>query len=184
MASNRIMYQVVGRYMNGPEVVGYHLQSIETGKSRRYTKEQFAFLVGRGQVTNCDGQINEDKMLFRGVGISLNDLPVVREDGTVVRTDNIGNIRRGTTAEQAITQFTVIKSIVSGTKVIGYVVRNAGGGTKNISRDDTFKLAKLGRIGNMRCQEYNGKVILRGVNTDLNALPKVQASELRQASEN
>jgi hypothetical protein len=37
MAAKRVQYQIVGRYLNGTEVVGYHLQSIETGKAGKYT---------------------------------------------------------------------------------------------------------------------------------------------------
>lgn len=51
--ANKIQYSIVGRYMNGTEVTGYHLQSIETGKAGKFTREQVIFLVGRGQVTNC-----------------------------------------------------------------------------------------------------------------------------------
>ena len=43
--------------MDGKEVTGYHLHSMETGKSGRYSRDQVAYLVGRGQVTNCEGQI-------------------------------------------------------------------------------------------------------------------------------
>ena len=60
----KILYQIVGRYMNGSEVTGYHLQSMETGKQGKYTKEQTIFLVGRGQVTNCSGQIYQDKLTW------------------------------------------------------------------------------------------------------------------------
>lgn len=46
----RITYQIVGRYMDGKEVTGYHLQSMDTGKSGRHTREQVVFLVGKGQI--------------------------------------------------------------------------------------------------------------------------------------
>lgn len=174
----RINYQIVGRYMNGKEVTGYHLQSMDSGKSGRYTREQVAFLVGRGQVTNCEGQIYQDKLLLRGVGISLDSLPVKQENGGLSRTDGIGRVKNGTTAADAMTQFMITSAIVSGRNVIGYVIRNAGGQTKNINRETTLKLAKEGRIGNARVQESNGKYILRGVNTNLNELPTIKAESL------
>jgi len=40
MAAQRIQYQIVGRYMDGTEVTGYHMQSLESNKSARMTKEQ------------------------------------------------------------------------------------------------------------------------------------------------
>ena len=99
MAAKRTEYQIVGRYMNGSEVTGYHLQSIEQGKSGRYTREQVVYLVGRGQVTNCTGQIYQDKVILRGNGMSLDDLPVKYEDGDTRNMDKVGKVRRGTSAE-------------------------------------------------------------------------------------
>lgn len=178
MAGTRLEYQIVGRYMDGKEVTGYHLQCLSNSKSARYTKDQVCFLVGRGQVTNCSGQLYQDKVLLRGVGMSLEDLPVQQEDGRLSRTDSVGKVRRGATAADVMTQLMLSKAIVSGRNVIGYVVTNAGGGTNNASRAQILELAKNGRIGNARYQESNGKPILRGVNINLNELPTVTAEEL------
>lgn len=171
--ANKIQYSIVGRYMNGTEVTGYHLQSIETGKAGKYTREQVVFLVGRGQVTNCQGQIYQDKVILRGVGMSLDDLPVKQESGELQRTSNIGKVRRGTSAEDAMTQFLIVGSIVNGRSTIGYVIRNSGGQTKKIDRETALNLAKNNRLGNARVQEYNGKIILRGVGTNLSDLPTI-----------
>lgn len=177
--ATKIMYQIVGRYMDGSEVTGYHLQSMETGKSGRFTREQVSFLVGRGQVTNCQGQIYQDKVILRGIGISLDQLPVQQENGGLSRTDSVGKIRRGTSSEDAMTQAMVIGVIVDGRNVIGYMLRNAGGGQIKLSRQKVMELAKAGRIGNMRYQESNGKAILRGVGINLNELPVVTPEQLR-----
>lgn len=169
--ANKIEYQIVGRYMDGPEVTGYHLQSIETGKSGRYSNEQVYYLVGREQVTNCTGQIYQDKVLLRGKGISLNDLPVINEDGNIKNTDNIGKVRRGTSATDAINQFMIVKLIKQGRNTVGYVIQNAGGGTKKVNRQQILGLAQQGKIGNARVQNYQGKILLRGVNVNLDELP-------------
>lgn len=169
--ANKIEYQIVGRYMDGPEVTGYHLQSIETGKSGRYSNEQVYYLVGREQVTNCTGQIYQDKVLLRGKGISLNDLPVINEDGNIKNTDNIGKVRRGTSATDAINQFMIVKIIKQGRNTVGYVIQNAGGGTKKVNRQQILELAQQGKIGNARVQNYQGKILLRGVNVNLDELP-------------
>ena len=173
----RITYQIVGRYMDGKEVTGYHLQSIDTGKSGRYTREQVVFLVGKGQIQNCSGQIYQDKVILRGVGMSLDDLPVQQENGTLSRTDGVGKIRKGATAADVMTQFIIVGSLVSGRNTVGYVIRNAAGQTKQISREDALRLAKDGRIGNARVQEYNGRILLRGVGVNLNELPITQTNQ-------
>jgi len=174
MAAKRTEYQIVGRYMDGKEVTGYHLQSLESGKSGRYTKEQVYYLVGRGQVTNCEGSLYKDKVLLRGVGVSLDDLPVQQEDGSLRRTDNIGKVRKGTSAADAMTQFMIVGTLVSGRNTVGYVIRNAGGATTNVNREQLLALASQGRIGNARVQNYNGKTLLRGVGCNIDELPKTQ----------
>lgn len=175
--ANKVMYQIVGRYMDGKEVTGYHLQSMETGKAGRFTREQVCYLVGRDQITNCSGQIYQDKVLLRGVGMSLDDLPVKQENGGLSRTNNIGKVRKNTTTEDAMTQFTVVASIVNGRNVVGYVISNAGGGRKNISRSMMIELAQKGRIGNVRFQTSNDKKILRGVGVNLSELPTITAEQ-------
>ena len=171
MSAKRTEYQIVGRYMNGKEVTAYHLQSIETGKAGRYTKEQVVYLVGRDQITNCTGQIYQDKVLLRGKGMSLDDLPVQQEDGTLKRTDSIGRVKKGTSTEDAMTQFMIVGTLKVGRNTVGYVIQNAGCGIKKIKRQQVIELAKAGRIGNARVQVYQGKELLRGVNCNLDELP-------------
>lgn len=171
MGAKRTEYQIVGRYMDGKEVTAYHLQSIETGKAGRYSREQVAYLVGRDQITNCIGQIYQDKLLLRGKGMSLEDLPVQQEDGTLKRTDNIGKVRRGTSAADAMEQWMIVGTIKSGKNTVGYVVQNAGCGIKRVKRQQVIELARAGKIGNARVQMYNGNELLRGVNVNLDELP-------------
>lgn len=182
MAGRRVQYQIVGRYMDGTSVTGYQMQSIETGKSGKFTREQAAFLVGRGQVTNCDASIYQDKIIFKGIGISLESLPIIR-DGKVSNTDRIGHVRKDVTPEQAVNQLMISGVIVSGRNTVGYVIRNAGGQEKKIKREDCLKLASQNRLGNARIQNYNGKVILRGVGVNLNELPVINVGKENQAGQ-
>lgn len=183
MAGRRVQYQIVGRYMDGTSVTGYQMQSIETGKSGKFTREQAAFLVGRGQVTNCDASIYQDKIIFKGIGVSLESLPIIR-DGKVSNTDRIGHVRKDVTPEQAVNQLMISGVIVSGRNTVGYVIRNAGGQEKKIKREDCLKLASQNRLGNARIQNYNGKVILRGVGVNLNELPVINIGKENQAGAN
>lgn len=183
MAGRRVQYQIVGRYMDGTSVTGYQMQSIETGKSGKFTREQAAFLVGRGQVTNCDASIYQDKIIFKGIGVSLESLPIIR-DGKISNTDRIGHVRKDVTPEQAVNQLMISGVIVSGRNTVGYVIRNAGGQEKKIKREDCLKLASQNRLGNARIQNYNGKVILRGVGVNLNELPVINIGKENQAAAN
>lgn len=173
MGAKRVQYQIVGRYMDGKEVTAYHLQSLDSGKAGRYSREQTAYLVGRGQVTNCSGQIYQDKLLLRGVDCSLDDLPVQQENGELRRKDNIGHVRKGTSGGEAMEQTLVIGRIAQGRNIVGYIIKNAGNGKMAVDRVKFLELARSGRIGNARVQMYQGKPIIKGVNCNLQQLPVV-----------
>ena len=91
------------------------------------------------------------------------------------RTDNIGKVRRGTSASDAMEQFLIVGTIKSGRNTVGYVIQNAGCGLKRVKRQQVIELAKAGKIGNARVQMYKGAPILKGVNCDISQLPKIEA---------
>lgn len=174
--------QIVGRYMDGTSVVGYHVQDLEKCTGRRYTKEQVIYLIGRGIINNCEAQIYQDKVLLRGKGMRLEDLPVQQSDGSLSRTQNIGKVRKGTSAAAAMEQFMIVAYVVDGDRDAGFAIRNSAGHVKHIDRESALKLAKAGRIGNARYQEYNGRRILRSVGeTRLHDLPHIPISQFKQA---
>ena len=171
MAAKRINYQIVGRYMNGKEVTGYHLQSIETGKSGKFTREQTCYLVGRGQITNCTAQPYKDQIILRGNGMSLDDLPIINEDGELKNSDGLGKVRRGTSAMEALEMYNIVGVVKAGRTIAGYVLQNAGCGIKKFKRAEVLEMAKAGKIGNARVQMSNGREILRGIDCKLDELP-------------
>lgn len=177
MAFQKLQYQLVGRYMDGNNVVGYHLQDLTTGKSGRFDRETMSFLVGRGSVTNVKGRIYQGKVLFDGVGMRISDLPVVNERTNQVKNnDNIRNIR-GQDVQSKFEQLMLVGVLKSGRTPVAYVLRNQGGGTKQVSRDEILALAKAGKISNVRVQQWQGKLLLRGYNCDLSDLPQQQIDQ-------
>lgn len=156
--------------MDGTEVTGYHLQSIDSGKAGKYTRDQVCYLVGRGQVTNCTGQLYKEKVLLRGNGMSLEDLPVQQEDGTLRNAEKLGKTSKNSTVNM-MEKFTIIGTIKQGRSVVGYLVQNSGMATKKLQREQVIELARNGAITNAKVQNYNGKVLLRGSNCDLGSLP-------------
>ena len=171
MAAKRIEYQIVGRYKDGKEVTDYHLQSIDTGKSGRFSKELVCYLAGRGQITNCTAQIYKDQVILRGNGMSLDDLPIINEDGALKNADGLGKVRKGTSAIEAIEMFNIVGIVKSGRSIAGYVLQNAGCGIKKFKRPQVIEMAKAGKIGNARVQMSNGREILRGIDCKLDELP-------------
>lgn len=159
MADNvtKTEYQITGRYTNGKEVVGFHLQSIANGKSGKFPKEFVAYLIGKEVVTNCTAQIYKGKLLFRGKGISLDDLPTANFD-----EDLAGSAEK----------LTIVGALKSGNRTVGYAVQNIGGGLSKYSRAKVIRLAQEGQITNARVQMYQGKPLLRGKDgLNLDTLP-------------
>lgn len=176
------IYSVVGRYMDGANVVGYHLVDGETNQGKQYTNEQVAFLVGAKRVENMTGQLYGRDVVFRGKGFELKELPVVRADGSLggAGAARVGHIRRGTTATQAIEQLVVTGAVVEGRSTRGYVVSNGAGQSRYLDRMRVIKMAMDGRIGNARVQNYGGQPILRGVGINLNGLPTMTVEQARE----
>lgn len=50
----------------------------EDDKQVKYTSEQMAFMVGRGQVVNVGAQIYQGKLLFRGQNCDIKSLPTIQ----------------------------------------------------------------------------------------------------------
>ena len=80
MARQKIQYRLVGRYVRGNDTVYYGLIS-ENGNEVRYTEEQMAFAVGRDQVVNVKAQLYQNKVLFRGIGCDIKNLPTIQLGG-------------------------------------------------------------------------------------------------------
>lgn len=182
MAKERVMYSMVGRYKQGNEIVAYHLQSLDTGKAGKYSREQVIYLIGRGQVSNCTAQLYKDGVIIRGVGMNLESLPVVQTDNngaSTVKNANIQNVRKSATQQQILEQVAIIAEIKDGSKKWGFLVQNNAGAKKACSRAQIVKLAEMGRISNARVQQDRGQTLLRGAGgTNLTALQSIQLSEL------
>ena len=79
MGSVGIQYRIIARVMDGNKVTGYHLESSK-GEKLVCTKDAVAFLVAKGSVVNCKGQFYKGKVVLSGVGIKIEDLPVVKDN--------------------------------------------------------------------------------------------------------
>lgn len=173
--SRKAIYQMVGRYLDGNRVSGYHLQSLDTGKAGRYSKEQVYFLIGRDQISNCEGRLGpEGSVQINGVGMRIQDLPTRQEDGRLTNTESIGRVRKQETADDIMNKLRIIAQVPDGRRIAGYWLENAGHGKILKSREEVIEMAKINMISNARVQNYNGKVLLRAKpGSDLNSLPAV-----------
>lgn len=178
-----IKYAVVGRYMNGSFVSGYHLMG-EDGSQLAVSKNKLVYLVGKGIITNCRVQMYNGEPLLRGKGINLNDLAVYDKDKGILRRRNndIPTVKpKGKDPTSIFGQLKIVARLITktqtGVQCVGYVVENAGGVRKNLSRNIVLKMASEKQIGNARIQSYNGSILLRGVGIDLSKLPAIQVDK-------
>lgn len=90
MGRQRTKYKLVGRYVRGKDTVYYGLLS-ENGDEVRYTEEQMAFAVGRGQVINVKAQLYQNKVLFRGTDCDIRNLPTIQLNSVKTKVDKKEN---------------------------------------------------------------------------------------------
>lgn len=184
MIKRGIMYSVTGRYMNGREVVAYHLIG-EDGSQARENKDRVIWLIGKGQIDNLRIQFGENnEAIIRGKGINLNKLPVYdigkgkyRDDLNSQTVNNGVDITKSTVEDiSKMGQYTIQKRIMSGKYCVGYEVASYNGKVKRFSRQDVIDLALQKLISNAEAQKVKnpktGKLvlILRGKNVDLSKL--------------
>lgn len=99
MGAQRIKYKAVERVKCGKEIVQY---TIENANGRRTVSlEQIAYLIGREQIENMTAQIYNGKLLFRGVGIKLDDLKTVEIKKDKVEVKEATPVVRATPVVQA-----------------------------------------------------------------------------------
>lgn len=172
--SGKVTYSIVGRYMNASAVSAYHIIGSD-GKELKASRELVCYLVGKGVVTNCKGQMNVSDVALRGIGVSLTDLPVKNErTGEIRRNNNTGNTQtRRVNDTKVFTQLNIVGRIQQDNRCIGYIVRDAGGTEKKLERGVVLKLAANKRIGNARINMDNGVPILRGVGVELDKIPVI-----------
>lgn len=164
--ANKVTYRITARYMAGREVNAYRVVSSNSGAERKFTRDQIIFLVGKGSITNCKGQMYRDTVILNGVGINLTDLPVIKEEATV---KEVGAQRESNGATG-----TILKRILKNQEsknAIGYEIRMPNGEIKKLDRNSVAKLAFEKRISNASAQKYQDRLVLRGYNCDLKDLP-------------
>lgn len=178
MASSRltsgVKYSVVGRYMTGSTVSGYHLLGDDDSQVS-VPKSRLIYLVGQGVVSNCRVQMFNNSPLLRGKGINLQYLPIYDETRKQMKNtqDTNGVKPKNSDPNSVFGQLTVLKRIMCGNACVGYLVQNAAGVQKRLSRGKVIEMATERQIGNARAQKCNDGIILRGVGIELDKLPTI-----------
>lgn len=157
MANMGLTFNVTGRYMNGSQVVGYQLVG-QDGSQLQVNSDRIIFMIGRGEINNMRVQYNDGEVVPRGKGVNLNKLP--RFD--VTKQQFGGNEASQKAAKithrnnyAAMGQLEIIKRIMRGKAVEGYVVRDFSGAEKKLPRSKVIELASNKIISNATVSKYN-----------------------------
>lgn len=166
-------YEVTGRYMNGTVVCGYNIVDTN-GENKRVTREQLIFLLGKGVISNCTGQIYGNQVIIRGLGgLNINELPIIDiVNGKVRNGSEVTNVNPSKESVSNIfKQVSLTSRIMKGKTNIGFEVRTHGGTKIRLSREEILDLASKKLVTNAVVQNYNNKgvkkKILRGVGIDI-----------------
>lgn len=162
-------YSVAGRYMDGTKVLAYHVVNSDSGKSKRLTKIQLCYFIGKGEIDNCVCSVYGDDMVLRGKGIKLEDLPVINEyKGTMKegkKTDN----EKAAQINSIISKSAIIAILEKDGNVIGYEISTPNNSRKRVNRDLIIKLIVENKISNAKVGLKNGKTVI-----DISNVSKVQ----------
>ena len=181
--TTKVTYNVVGRYMDGTSVTGYHLVGSD-GSQIQASKDRVLFLIGKGLVNNLRAQALEDGMIIRGKGINLNTIPIYDVNKQQLRGENIQKTQvKPKKNSNIIGQLEITKRIMFKTQCLGYVLRDINGKETRISRERVIELGIQRLLTNATVQKYTNsqtqktQLILRGVGTDLNKIPELIVNE-------
>ena len=154
------IYKIVGRYMDGVSIVGYHLIDAN-GNSDKVSKKDVEKLAGAGLIANCTIVEYEGSNYIRGIGIKISEIPVM----------NIRNTNNLNTKSNLMIKC----KILSGDRLIGYGVVDIHGKEYKLSKEKIWQLAREKSIVNAAAQVVNNQKRLVGLGIELSKLPIVYA---------
>lgn len=167
-----IMYSVVGRYMVGSKVSGYHVIGSD-GSNEQLTKNQLIRLVFKDKITNCRVQMCNDCPILRGKGIDLAKLPVYDEVTQKLRAGNSLVDTSETDPNKVFGKLSIKARLTENGKTVGYMVEDISGTQKRLSTSRVLELALDGQIGNATILN-NDEPTLKGIGCELESLPAIK----------
>lgn len=182
--ASRDKYVLTGRYMNGTEVIAYHIVSHLGGAGKKVTREQFIYLLGRGDIANCTGQLYNDQVIIRGSnGVNIGELPIIDEvSGNLRRPEGVTSVKpRNGDMAQVLGQMTLTARLMCGRDNIGFEVKNHGGQVGRLPREKVIELADRKLITNAVVQNLTkdgiSRKLIRGAGVDLRELPTINVDK-------
>ena len=174
MSANEQRYTMVGRCIDGVNILGYAIQDKTTQQISLMDKATVDQLAITKQIENVVAQNYDGKILLKGKNCKLNELPNYNPDGSIYNRTDLHLDDN----EDIIVSARITKSKAT----VGYVISLRRNGVvidrRSITKEGLVKLAKDGNISNVRVQLSNKTPILRGVNFELAKLPIYRQDEI------
>ena len=169
-------FRLLGRHMDGTNVVGYETIDTRNNQNRTLSREQMLFLVGKGEVEGVRGRLYQDKVIIEAMDgyRNISDLPARNVNSGAFRNTPAGNRR----IEVSFDTASVIGRIIEDNRF----VINTGTGMSIIDKDELARAIKDNKIINARLQVYNhdGRtqhIIRMSDGSSLKELPKYSANQ-------
>lgn len=148
------------RIMDGVSVKAYELVDA-AGMTYRYTKEETEELALKGLIHGVKAQRCNGVVTIKGKdGFKIKDLETI-------------NIRQKEEVDMRPTLVRKIK-IENNREIVGYVLQNYDSSMDVRTLEGLVKLAANDKIKNIRINKSGNKMIVRGVNCNLNDIPTIK----------
>lgn len=153
------------RIMDGVSVKAYELADT-SGVVYRYTKEETEQLALRGVINGVKAQRCNGVITMKG------------KDGFKIKDIETINIRQKEEVDMRSTLVRKIK-IDNNREIVGYVLQNYDSSLDVRTSSSLIELATMDKIKNIRINKSGDKMIVRGVNCNLNDIPTIKLSQER-----
>lgn len=163
-----MLYSIIGRHMNGANVIGYVLRDENTGEMSLKDRDTTYKIALDKNMVNAKAQVYKGTVVMRGTFGKLSNLPLYDADMRPIIDK----------ADVEVRTTTITGKVLQGKAIVKYRVTEAVNGipvrSGFIDKDQVANLARKGLIDNIRVQRCNGEDILRSTdNFKLSEVPVV-----------
>lgn len=163
-------YEIIGRIVDGVQVISYILNDRTSGKHVIMNKSDVDKHAINKNIYNCIGQWYNDKILIKGINCKLNQLDKFDRNGN--RIEKAGTKSR----DKIVPTILIIGRVIDGRNLVSYVLKYKDGNnlrTATVDKEKVVKLASEGKIINVTTQKLGDKTILRSTqeHSQLSKLP-------------
>ncbi|MBO5388302.1 MAG: hypothetical protein J6A59_09210 [Lachnospiraceae bacterium] len=167
-------YEIIGRVVDGVQVISYILRDRNSGKHLIMNKSDVDQHAINKNIYNCIGQWYNNKILIKGINCKLNQLDKFDKNGN--RIEKV----EAKSKCKVVPTILIVGRVIDGRNIVSYVLKYKDGNslkTATVDKETVVKLASEGKIINVTTQKLGDKIILRSTqeHSQLSKLPLYKA---------